>query len=199
MANRSSRRNHRVILDCNNNVYICGTKIIKKFEGVFYEGCVKSYESVNKKYRIEYEDGKEELMTHNEVKNSLKNSRIRRGRVRTRNITSRRGQSNLFGEILSSKDSDEFGDKFPKSPAENCSIITYQNIGQQPRSAFDRKSRETSKAFKKSKASIALYAELSICEEMLPVNEKFNDRMQFFNPRSFSVVSSNQRLMNETP
>ena len=33
---------------------------------------------------------------------------------------------------------------------------------------------------------------------MLPVNEKFNDRMQYYNPKSFSVISSNQRLLEET-
>ena len=199
MASRPPTRNHRVILECNNNIYICGTKIIKNFEGVLNEGYVKSYDSVSKRYRIMYEEREEEYMTHNEVKNHLKSKRIRRGRVRTRNISSLRGQTNLFGDVLSSSDSNKFGDEFPEHPNENCSIITYQNIGQQPESAYERKSRETAKAFKMSKASIALYTELLICEEKLRVNEKFNDRMQYKNPRSFSVVSSNQRLIDETP
>ena len=199
MASRPPTRNHRVILECNNNIYICGTKIIKNFEGVINEGYVKSYDSVSKRYRIMYEEREEEYMTHNEVRNHLKSKRIRRGRGRTRNISSLNGQTNLFGDVLSSSNSNKFGDEFPEHPNENCSIITYQNIGQQPESAYERKSRETAKAFKMSKASIALYTELSICEEKLRINEKFNDRMQYKNPRSFSVVSSNQRLIDETP
>ncbi len=84
-----------------------------------------------------YEEREEEFMTHNEVKKHLKSKRIRRGRVRTRNISSLRGQRNLFGDLLSLSDSNTFGDEFPESPAENCSIITYQNIGQQPELAYE--------------------------------------------------------------
>ena len=119
MANRPPTRNHRVILECNNNIYIRGTKIIKNFEGVLNEGYAKSYDSVSKRYRIMYEEREEEYMTDNEVKNNLKSKRIRRGRVRTRNISSLRGQTNLFGDVLSLSDSNNFGDAFPEHPAEN--------------------------------------------------------------------------------
>ena len=87
MASTTSNRNHRVVLECNN-IYFSGTKIIKKFEGVYNKGTVKYYKSENKKYHVVYKNGEEEDLTHNEIKNNLKVKRRRRGRVRTRNITS---------------------------------------------------------------------------------------------------------------
>ena len=184
MASTTSNRNHRVILECNN-IYFSGTKIIKMFEGVYNEGTVKYYKSENKKYRVVYENGEEEDLTHNEIKNNLKVKRRRRGRVRTRNITSVYGQRNLHGEVLTSKDSDTFGDEFPKSPETNCSIITYQNIGQQPQSRYERKAIETSKAFRMSKASIACNTYWKL---LLKTNVCFVYFLQFTFFNSLSIV-----------
>ena len=39
-----------------------------------------------------------------------------------------------------------------------------------------------------------MYAELSIDECQIPENEKFNDRMRLFNPKSVSFVSSNRNI-----
>ena len=128
MASITPNRNQRVILECNI-IYVCGTKIKKKFGEVYNEGTVKFYNYENKKYRVLYNNGEEEDLSQSEIRNNLKSKRRRRNR--TRNITSLLGQRNLHGEVSSSKDSDTFGDEYPKSPEENCSIITYQNIGQQ--------------------------------------------------------------------
>ena len=170
---------------------------MKKFGEVYNEGILKFYNPENKKYCVVYENSEEEDLTQSMIRNNLK--RKRRSKKRTRNITSLLGQRNLYDKVLSLKDSEAFGDEFPKSSDVNCSIITYQNIGQQPRQRYDKKAIDTSKAFKRSKTSIALYTELSICEEKIPPNEKFNDQMQQYNPRSFSIVSCNQNLMDETP
>lgn len=143
-----------------------------------------------------YNNGEEEDLSQSEIRTNLKSKRRRRNR--TRNNTSLLGQRNLHSKVPSSKDSDAFGDEFPKSPEENCSIITYQNIGQQPQQRYDKKAINTSKAFKKSKVTVALYTELSICEEKIPPNEEFNGIMKEYSPRSMSIVSSNQNLREET-
>ena len=195
MVNRNPEKVICVYLDCNNNIR-CGTKIIKKFGGVPYEGIVKEYDDLTGWYKITYEDGDSEEMTKEEVINHLKqNKKIRRGRVRKQIL----GQSTLHGEILSAKDSECFGHEYPSEVNDYCSIITYQNIGQQPKSRYDRKAIKTATAFKASKASVALYTELSINEKGLSNDEKFDNRMKAFSPKSCSIVSSNQKIGKDTP
>ena len=104
------------------------------------------------------------------------------------------GQTNLHGEILSAKDSNVFGHNFPTKPDENCSIVTFQNVGKQPKSIYKHKGCQTSQAFRESKASIAMYSELLIDECQLPESKKFNNRMRLFNPKSLSIVSSNRNI-----
>ena len=71
MVNRSSNDFSNVFLDCNNNIR-CGTKIIKKFGGVPYEGTVKEYDEENKLFKVRYEDGDSEEMTKEEVISHIK-------------------------------------------------------------------------------------------------------------------------------
>lgn len=107
---------------------------------------------------------------------------------------------NLHGKVLSSKYIDVFGHYFPEKNDENCSIISFQNVSQQPKSIYEHKGRQTSQAFTDSNASIAMYTELSIDEYQLPEHEKFNNRMWIFNPNSVSIISSNSTIeISETP
>ena len=106
-------------------------------------------------------------------------------------------QTNLKGEQIPTKDSEFFGHFYPDRINTNCSIITYQNIGQQPRFGFTFKSKETSKAFKNSKASVAMYNETGLNEKQLERYDKFNDRMRKFNPKSKSYHSHNHHLSSE--
>ena len=69
-------------------------------------------------------------------------------------------QTDLHGDTIPEKDSEVFGHNFPVKLFDNCSIITFQNIGGLPRNLRSFKNHQMSKAFKESKASIALYAEV---------------------------------------
>ena len=199
MSSTPKKRKRVQVDECNNNnIYINGTPVKKKFNGVTYEGFVKYYDVKNKWYRIVYKDGDDEDMSHRELQRYIiRKKRLRRGRVRNNRTTL--GQTNLHGEILPAKDLEAFGHDFPERPNDNCSIITFQNIGQQPKSKFEYKATTTARAFKASKASIALYAELSINESKLPPYEKFSNRMKQYNPKSLSYTSSNQHQKEESP
>ena len=97
----------------------------------------------------------------------------------------------MLSECVLQKDSDTFGHRYPEQPFENCSIVTFQNIGRLPKSAYGYKSVQMSRAFQKSKASTAMYAELSINDRFMNPNEKFIDRMRLKNPKSYSIISYN--------
>ena len=128
----------------------------------------------NKHYKIKYNDEEEVKMTHQEIKINLKyqtlTSRQRRKKRQVETIQRYKNtlvQTNLRGEQIPAKDSEFFGHSYPARIHTNCSIITYQNIGQQPRIGFNFKSRETSKAFKNSRASVAMYNETGLNEKQL--------------------------------
>ena len=57
-----------------------------------------------------------------------------RGRVSPPNPSRPFTQTTLLGVPLASSDSESFGHTFPSRPATNASLITFQNIGPQPRS-----------------------------------------------------------------
>ena len=88
--------------------------------------------------------------------------RWRKQTARSKNTKVLRVQSTLAGENLVAKDSDSFGHKFPLQPTINSSIITFQNTGQMKQFIMSWKSEQIAKAFKKSNASVALYAEHSL-------------------------------------
>jgi hypothetical protein len=100
-------------------------------------------------------------------------------------------QATLQGKDLAAKDSEAFGDIFPPQPGKNYTIITFQNIGPQRYSLHHPTSTATSRAFKDSQAGIALYAECSLVETLLPTGNGFNDRMQVRSPDSYSSLMNN--------
>ena len=111
-------------------------------------------------------------MTHQKVKSNLKyqtfTSRQRRRRRQVETIQWQKNilvQTDLRDEQILAKDSEIFGHSYPARIHTNCSIITYQNIGHQPRLGYNFKSKETSKAFKNSIASVAMYNETSLNEK----------------------------------
>jgi hypothetical protein len=76
-------------------------------------------------------------------------------------------------------------------PGKNSTIITIQNIGPQCFSLYHQTSAATSQAFKDSQAGIALYAECSLIESLLPAGNGFNNRMRIQSPKSFSRLTNN--------
>ena len=103
-------------------------------------------------------------------------------------------QCNLRGEELPVIDSECFGHHYPTRINTNCSIITYQNVGQQPKYGFHYKAKETAKSFRDSKASIAMYNETELNQTKVERCDKFNDRMKKINPRSIIYHCHNQNL-----
>ena len=135
------------------NRYRIGTKILKRFDdGHVYEGAVVGYNGSF--YRIYYNaDNDSEDMDHSEVKKYLKYKRT------TQSSGSSLVQRTLTGDQITLIDSETFGHEYPSKPNDNCTIITFQNIGPQPQSAHSLTANLTAQAFKVSKASVALYAE----------------------------------------
>ena len=150
--------------------YLIGTRIIKEFEGFPYEGTVISFNGTY--YQILYSDKDCEEFTEAQVHQHLKNPPPRL-RKRYRISGPRFMQTTLSGEILDEKDSEVFGHNFPSKSKNNCSIITFQNIGQQSQSRDAENSRFVAKAFTASRASVALYAETCLNETKLCGHDKF--------------------------
>ena len=191
--------NHQHIYLDGTIMYNFGTKIVKKFDNVPFFGYVQYYDEVNKWYHIRYTDRDEEDLSHNKII-GLINERERLEGKETVTHQAEVGQTNFHGELLPEKDSKAFGDEFPEYTSDDHSIITFQNTGQQPKTIYENKGRQTSKAFRESKANLEMYAEISIDECHIAENEKFNDRMRIFNPKSLSIVSSNRTIeKSETP
>jgi hypothetical protein len=107
-------------------------------------------------------------------------------------------QATPQSEDLAAKDSEAFGDIFPSQPGKNCTIITFQYIGPQRYSLHHQTSTATSRAFKDSQAGIALYAECSLVETLLPAGNGFNDRMQVQSPHSYSCLTNNTNKRDKT-
>ena len=72
--------------------------------------------------------------------------------------TERLTQANLHGIAISASDSEHFGHNFPSTPGTNTTIVTFQNIGQQPNDATTSKSTHNDRAFRSSNAGVALFA-----------------------------------------
>ena len=103
--------------NCNNRKrkkyymkFLRGTKIIKKFHGVPYEGTVMSYDG--EFYKIRYTDGDEEELSQHEVQIHLKNKQPRRRKQKFYKAVKYR-QTTMTGKILDVKDSEAFGHIFP--------------------------------------------------------------------------------------
>ena len=154
------------------------------------------------------------VQVHNLIQQSIKGGsrpisswRLRYGkRVRNRNIQSNnqgeyRDQSTLDGRNLAANDSESFGDEFPKQPTLHSSIITFQNTGQMGQYIMHNKSEQIATAFKKSNASVALYAEHSLNQKSkeIPITERFHQRMINVNPSSLSKIAFNTHANDDTP
>ena len=112
-----------------------------------------------------------------------------------------RVQTTHAGENLVAKDSDSFGHEFPTQPTLNSSIITFQNTGQLQQFIMSRKLEQIANAFRKSNASVALYAEYSLNQNLkqIPMTERFHQRMINVNPSSLSKISFNVHTNDDTP
>ena len=58
---------------------------------------------------------------------------------------------------------------------------------------------ETSKAFRDSRASVAMYTETGLNQKKLDQCDRFNDGMRKFDSKSTSYHNHNQHLSNEDP
>ena len=168
--------------------YRIGTKILKRFEdGKLYEGKVVGYK--DNFYRIYYDaDNDSEDMDHDEVRKYLKYKRT------TQSVGSSLVQRTLAGDVITIIDSETFGHEYPSKPNDNCTVITFQNIGPQPQSAYSITANLTATAFKVSKASVALYAEHGLNERRMRKQEQFFHRMRRINEGATTYVSNNTTM-----
>ena len=180
--------------NCNNRKrkrmqYLIGTRIIKEFEGVPYEGTVISFNGTF--YQILYSDKDCKDFSEAQVRQHLKNpppQQKKRYRISGPRFT----QTTLTGKILDEKDSKVFGHNFPCKNKNNCSIITFQNIGKQSQGRDSKKSRFVAKAFTASRASVALYTDTCLNETKLCDHDKFYSRMTKYAPLSYTMHSHNE-------
>ena len=194
-------------------IYKTGTTISKTFSGQKYLGRIINYDARHKLYQIEYSDGDGEELDHEEVtpllrrpyqhprhwhnyhnnnpnNNNNHNSNTNNLNMRRRNLV----QTNLLGEQMPAKDSDVFGHNYPISPGDNSTIITFQNTGPQPATSHAHKAIQTARAFKESKASVALYAETSLNELLIRPEHRFHSRMRRINKAAQSFNNNNRHL-----
>ena len=85
---------------------------------------------------------------------------------------------------IPAKDCKFFGHSDPTKINTNCSILTYQNTGQQPRYGYGWQSIETLRAFENSRASVAMYTKTSLNKKQLEWYDRFNDRMKKYIQKS---------------
>jgi len=106
---------------------------------------------------------------------------------------SRLTQSTLQGTSLAAADSEAFGHPFPNSPATNCSIVTFQNIGPQPQFTHSSRSSRNSTAFSTSHASLSLLAEHCLNERALEPQHYFSRRLSRASSSAFSYLTNNSQ------
>ena len=109
-------------------------------------------------------------------------------RARSKNQVMHRDQTTLAGENLTAKDNNSFRHEFPEQPTLNSSIITFQNTGQMKQFIMSEKSEHIVTVFKKSNASVALYAENLLHQILkdIPGTEQFHQQMINVNPSFLS-------------
>jgi len=123
--NNKSKNKNKIVIEEREDRFIIGTRIIKKFSGVPYEGKIVGYNG--QWYRVKFTDDDKEDLTHYQIRIRLKN-RIKMPRERRRKRQrDTLVQTNLRGQQLPSSDSEIFGHAYPTRINDNCSIITYQN------------------------------------------------------------------------
>ena len=138
-------------------------------------------------YYVTYDDKDSEQMTYAQVRRHYNQTKYKppiRPRIRL-------DQTNLQGDRLASINGEIFGNEYPDKPGENCSIITFQNIGPQPNTSDKFKGIQTARAFQVSKANIAMYAEISLNERVLDHNDRFKEQMRCINRGSQTYYNYN--------
>ena len=99
-------------------------------------------------------------------------------------------QTTLLGVPLDASDSEAFGHPFPSKPSPNTSIVTFQNVGPQPRT-YGFKFNYNPGRFAKSNASLCLFAEHCLNESRLSPSERFAARVIAKNPHAFTYLVNN--------
>ena len=112
-----------------------------------------------------------------------------RGRASPPNPPRPLTQTTLLGVPLAASDSETFGHAFPSRPATNASLITFQNIGPQPRSPGP-KFHVNPRRFSRYNVSICLLAEHCLTESRLSHFERFTTRFKVINPSSFPFLAN---------
>ena len=100
-------------------------------------------------------------------------------------------QTTLLGVPLREADSEAYGHNFPTTPATNCSIITFQNIGPQSRFGTTSRARFNFKSPSKCNSSVSLYAEHCLNERALDPQHLFSSRLTVANPSIYTYLSNN--------
>ena len=122
-------------------LYMIGTRIIKEFKGVYFEGQVAGFHYPY--YRIVYCDGDGEDLNPGEVRKMLK-PKVKAKLKNEKNVTLRLfKETSLNGSIVGENDNEWFGNAFPFTKQDHRSVITFQNIGPQPRYSTCDKARAT--------------------------------------------------------
>ena len=98
---------------------------------------------------------------------------------------------------MATKDNEAFGNEFPTKPDPNCSIVTFQNTGQMDQYTLQAKSQQIAEAFKKSNASVAMYAEHCL-HKTGEQTEQFHACMVNWNHGSLSKISYNKDAKSNT-
>jgi len=100
-------------------------------------------------------------------------------------------QTDLMGVPLCRTDSESYGHNFPTNPSLNSSIITFQNIGPQPKTNYTSKARFNSRSPTKCNASVSLYTEHCLNEKVLDPQSTFSNRIKSSNSATFTYISNN--------
>lgn len=175
-----------------NDRFKLGTIIHTKFrQGVFQGEIIQDN---NPLYKIRYTDGDMEDLHHHQVQERICNKASRIVNRHRKRDSFFMDQVTLRGVNIDATDGEAFSHFYPKYPGDDCLIITFVNAGQMPKTVFreeGKKARGIAKAFKTSKASIALYVAVDINESKIPFNERFDQRMRRISPGSRSFLTNN--------
>ena len=94
-----------------NQLYMIGTKVLRKWNHTYYEGIIQSYNPPY--YLIKYCDGDENELTQKEVNASLK-SKVKAKVKKDKKVKIKEFHTmDMHGEILGKNDSEAFGNDFP--------------------------------------------------------------------------------------
>ena len=114
-----------------------------------------------------------EDLHHHQIQERIRNKALRITNRHRKRDSFFMDQVTLWRVNIDATDGEAFDHFYPKYPGDDCLIITFVNAGQMPKTVFreeGKKARAIAKAFKTSKASIALYAEVDINKSKFHLN-----------------------------